>query len=56
MFSTFLFHELSLPAHEFLRCLLFSYDIQFWQLTLNYIMHLAIFITICEAFLGIDPH
>jgi hypothetical protein len=25
-------------------------------MTPNFILHLAIFITICEAFLGIDPH
>jgi hypothetical protein len=56
MFSAFLFHGLSLPAHEFLWCLLFSYGIQIWQLTPNSVLHLAIFITICEAFLGIDPH
>jgi hypothetical protein len=31
---------------------LFSYDIQLP----NSIFHLAIFLTICEAFLGIDPH
>jgi hypothetical protein len=56
MFSAFLFHGLSLPAHEFLWCLLFSYGIQLWRLTPNSVLHLAIFITICEAFLGIDPH
>ncbi|KAK1692248.1 hypothetical protein QYE76_008945 [Lolium multiflorum] len=26
-----------------------------WQLTPNSILHLSIFITVCEAFLGIDP-
>ncbi|KAK1693148.1 hypothetical protein QYE76_009845 [Lolium multiflorum] len=46
----------SLPAHEFLRSLLFFYGIQLWQLTPNSILHLSIFITVCEAFLGIDPH
>jgi hypothetical protein len=56
MFAAFLYCGLSLPAHEFLRCLFFSYGIQLWQLTLNSILHLAIFITICESFLGIDPH
>jgi hypothetical protein len=30
--------------------------IQLWQLTPNSILHHAIFITTCEAFLGIDPH
>ncbi|KAK1682543.1 hypothetical protein QYE76_043391 [Lolium multiflorum] len=56
MFSAFLFRGLSLPAHEFLRSLLFFYGIQLWQLTPNSILHLSIFITVCEAFLGIDPH
>ncbi|KAM0856774.1 hypothetical protein ACQ4PT_048851 [Festuca glaucescens] len=56
MFAAFLYRGLSLPAHEFLRCLLLSYGIQLWELTPNSILHLAIFITRCEAFLGIDPH
>jgi hypothetical protein len=56
MFVAFLYRGLSLPAHEFLRRLLISYGIQLWQLTPNSILHLAIFITLCEAFLGIDPH
>jgi hypothetical protein len=56
IFSGFLYRGLSLPAHEFLRCLLFSYGIQLWQLTPNFVLHLAIFITVCEAFLGIDSH
>ncbi|KAK1628229.1 hypothetical protein QYE76_002544 [Lolium multiflorum] len=56
MFVAFLFRGLSLPAHEFLRSLLFFYGIQLWQMTPNSILHLSIFITICEAFLGIDPH
>ncbi|KAK1642103.1 hypothetical protein QYE76_059908 [Lolium multiflorum] len=56
MFVAFLFRGLSLPAHEFLRSLLFFYGIQLWQLTPNSILHLSIFITFCEAFLGIDPH
>ena len=56
MFLAYLFRGLSLPAHEFLRCLLFSYGIQLWQLTPNAILHLAIFVTVCESFLGIEPH
>ncbi|KAK1561656.1 hypothetical protein QYE76_007915 [Lolium multiflorum] len=56
MFVAFLFRGLSLPAHEFLRSLLFFYGIQLWQLTPNSILHLSIFITVCETFLGIDPH
>ncbi|KAK1607751.1 hypothetical protein QYE76_031424 [Lolium multiflorum] len=56
MLSAFLFRGLSLPAHEFLRSLLFFYGIQLWQLTPNSILHLSIFVAVCEAFLGIDPH
>jgi hypothetical protein len=56
MFMSFLYRGLSLPAHEFLRRLLHVYEIQIWQLTPNSILDLAIFITLCEAFLGIDPH
>ncbi|KAM0872464.1 hypothetical protein ACQ4PT_038708 [Festuca glaucescens] len=56
MFAAFLLRGLSLPAHEFLRSLIFFYGIQLWQLTPNSILHLSIFITLCEAFLGIDPH
>jgi hypothetical protein len=52
MFAAFLFRGLSLPAHEFLRSLLFFYGIQLWQLTPNSILHLFIFITVCEAFGG----
>jgi hypothetical protein len=33
-----------------------SYGIQLWQLTPNSILHLSIFITVCEAYLGIDTH
>jgi hypothetical protein len=56
MFLAFLLCGLSLPAHEFLRGLLFVYGVQLHQLTPNSIMHIACFITMCEAFLGIDPH
>ena len=45
-----------MPAHEFLRGLLFTYGVQLWQLTPNSILHLAIFITLCEGFLGVKPH
>jgi hypothetical protein len=56
MFLAFLFHGLSLPAHEFLCGLLFVYGVQLHQLTPNSLLHIAYFITLCEAFLGIDPH
>jgi hypothetical protein len=56
MFLAFLLHGLSLPAHEFLRGLLFVYGVQLHQLTPNSILHIACFITLCESFLGIEPH
>jgi hypothetical protein len=56
MFFAFLLCGLSLPAHEFLRGLLFIYGVQLHQLTPNSILHIACFITLCESFLGIEPH
>src|SRR3954468_15220814 len=56
MFIAFLVRGLSLHAHEFLRGLLFTYGIQLWQLTPNSLLQVAIFVTLCEAFFGIEPH
>jgi hypothetical protein len=56
MFLTFLLRGLSFPAREFLRRLLFVYGVQLHQLTPNSILHIACFITLCESFLGIEPH
>jgi hypothetical protein len=56
MFFAFLLRGLSLPAHEFLRELLFVYGVQLHQLTPNSILHIACFITLCESFLAIEPH
>jgi hypothetical protein len=56
MFLFFLFCGLSLPAHEFLRGLLFVYDVQLHQLTPNSILHIAYVITLCESLLGVNPH
>jgi hypothetical protein len=56
MFFDFLLRGLSVPVHEFLRGLLFVYGVQLHQLTPNLILHIACFITLCESFLGIEPH
>jgi hypothetical protein len=56
MFLAFLLRSLSFPAHEFLRGLLFVYGVQLHQLTPNSILHIDCFVTLCESFLGIDPH
>jgi hypothetical protein len=56
MFLAFLLRGFSLPAHKFLRGLLYVYGVQLHQLTPNYILHIACFVTLCESFLGIEPH
>jgi hypothetical protein len=56
MFLAFLLRGLSRPSHEFLHGLLFVYGVQLHQLTPNSLLHTACFITLCEAFLGIDSH
>jgi hypothetical protein len=56
MFLAFFLLGLSLPAHEFLCGLIFVYGVQLHQLTPNSILHIACFITLCESFLGIEPH
>jgi hypothetical protein len=56
MFLAFLLRGFSLPAHEFLRGLLFVYGVQLHQLTPNSLLHIACFVTLCESFLGIEPY
>jgi hypothetical protein len=56
MFLAFLLCGISFPAHEFLRGLLFVYGVLLHQLTPNSILHIACFVTLCESFLGIEPH
>jgi hypothetical protein len=46
----------SLPAYKFLRGRLIVYGVQLHHLTPNSISHNACFVTLCEAFLGINPH
>jgi hypothetical protein len=56
MFLALLLRGISLPAQKFLRGLFFIYGVQLHQLTPNSILHIAYFITLCESFLGVDPH
>ncbi|KAK1667240.1 hypothetical protein QYE76_055399 [Lolium multiflorum] len=55
-FVDHLIRGLSTPIHEFLRGLLFVYGIQLHQLTPKSILHISIFITLCECFLGTHHH
>jgi hypothetical protein len=56
IFIAFLLRGLSFPPHPFLRGLFFAYGIQLHDLNPNSILHIACFITLCECFLGIEPH
>jgi hypothetical protein len=56
LFISFLYHGIFLPAHKFIHGLLFIYGVQLHQLTPNLILHIACFITLCKAFLDVDPH
>ncbi|KAK1683588.1 hypothetical protein QYE76_044436 [Lolium multiflorum] len=55
-FVDHLIRGLSTPIHPFLRGLLFVYGLQLHHLTPNSILHISIFITLCEAFLGVQPN
>ncbi|KAK1653498.1 hypothetical protein QYE76_071303 [Lolium multiflorum] len=55
-FVDHLIRGLSTPIHDFLRGLLFMYGLQLHHLTPNSILHIAIFITLCESFLGVQPN
>ncbi|KAK1681339.1 hypothetical protein QYE76_042187 [Lolium multiflorum] len=55
-FNDDLIRGLSTPIHEFLRGLLFIYGIHLHHLTPNSILHISIFITLFECFLGTHPH
>jgi hypothetical protein len=48
-------HHINLHM-EFLHSLLQSYDLGLHQLTPSRILHMAAFVTLCEAYVGIEPH
>jgi hypothetical protein len=56
LFQQFVERGLGIPTCDFLRGLLFHYGIQLHHLNANSILHIAIFVHFCEAFLGIEPH
>ncbi|KAK1607703.1 hypothetical protein QYE76_031376 [Lolium multiflorum] len=55
-FVDHLIRGLSSPIHDFLRGLLFVYGLQLHHLTPNSILHVSIFITLCECFLGVHSN
>ena len=53
-----IFHERGfvVPTHRFLRGLLDYYEVELQHLTPNGVQHMAVFVALCEGFLGIDPY
>ena len=47
---------LGFPISDFSRGLLHHWGVQVHHLTPNSILHISIFVHLCEAFLGIEPH
>jgi hypothetical protein len=56
VFVPFLIRGLAFPVSPFFRGLLDFYDLNLTHLNPNSILQVAIFIHLCEAFLGILPH
>jgi hypothetical protein len=52
------FHErgFSVPASRFMRAILHNYGVELHNLSPNSISQAAIFVAVCEGYLGIDPH
>ena len=58
VFSFAHFHSFrfGVPAHPLLRWLLYYYGLQLHDLTPEGMLHLSIFIMLCEGFLGVPAH
>jgi hypothetical protein len=52
------FHErgFEVPPSHFMRALLHYYKVELHHLTPNSILQTAIFATVCEGYLGMEPH
>jgi hypothetical protein len=44
------------PLHQFLCSMLWYYDHELHHLTPSGVLHIVAFVTLCEAYLGIDPN
>jgi hypothetical protein len=42
------------PSHQFLHSLLWCYGLEIHHLTPSGVLHIVAFVTLCEAYLGID--
>jgi hypothetical protein len=52
------FHErgFGVPASRFMRAILYNYEVELHNLSTNSISQAAIFVAVCEGYLGIAPH
>ena len=55
-FLTFHEHGLGYPMHWFLRGLLNEWGLELQHLNSTWVLHITGFVTVCEAFLGMEPH
>ena len=56
VFEAYFIRGFGIPAHLVLRKLLVYYGINLCHLHPNSILHISLFINLCEAFIGIAPH
>jgi hypothetical protein len=54
--SAFYERGFGMPPHRFLYSLLQLYGLEVHQLTPSGILHIAAFVTLCEAYMRIEPH
>jgi hypothetical protein len=54
-FMTFYERGFSVPPHQFLCLLLRYYDLELHHLTPSEVLHIMAFVTLCEAYLRINP-
>jgi hypothetical protein len=54
--SAFYKRGFGVPTHQFLRSLLQFYGLELHHLSPLGILHVTAFITLCEAYMGIEPH
>jgi hypothetical protein len=54
-FMAFYERGFCMPLHQFLHSLLQYYGLELHYLTPSGVLHIPAFVTLCEAYLGIDP-
>ena len=55
-FLSFVLRGFAIPASDFFRDLLHYWGVQVHHLTPNSNLHISMFVHLCEAYLGIEPH